>query len=410
MRIASLCLLLIACGNDHALEPNDGGEPVYYGEVERILADNCIECHSDDPDRLAPFSLVGLDNAQNAAESTPLAFSVMNRVMPPYYANNDGSCQTFHGTKWLTDEQIDTIVKWTNGERLAGEPTAPQMPPPPVKLPAIDKTLDIGTAYMPKGVADDYRCFIVDAVGTVDQYLTGVHVRPGNATVVHHVILSTMPPSGSLEEAAILERDALDAEPGYDCTGGPGDGASFLTGWAPGAGVTIFPQDTGLLVPGNRKLVIRIHYNSSNTNGQPDRTLLDLDLAANVAKRATILSIRGDVNLPPREVDATAIGTQVLNSGQIASVRVWGGAIHMHTRGTGAQVHVQRSQDTCMLDLDGWSFHWQHFYWYEQPFTVAKGETLRVTCHYDTSADTTNVTWGEGTSDEMCLAYLYVSL
>jgi hypothetical protein len=63
-----------------------------------------------------------------------------------------------------------------------------------------------------------------------------------------------------------------------------------------------------------------------------------------------------------------------------------------------------------MLDLDGWSFHWQHFYWYAAPFTINKGETLRVTCHYDTSADTTNVTWGEGTGDEMCLAYLYVSL
>ena len=409
MRIAPLLLLLIACGNDHALDPTDpAAEPVYYGEVERILNDNCVECHSNDPNRLAPFSLEGLENARSAAEDTPLAFSVMNRVMPPYYAKNDGSCQTFHGTKWLTDEQIDTLVKWTNGARLAGDPVPPLTPAPPAQLPAVDKTLDIGTSYLPKGPTDDYRCFVVDPVAATDQYLTGVHVRPGNATVVHHLIVFTL--ASDTAEQAILARDAQDPAPGYECTNGAGDETNFLTGWAPGAGVTIFPQDTGLLVPGNRKLVIQIHYNSSNTNGQPDRTQVDLDLATNVAKRAAILAVRGDVNLPPRDVDATAIGTQTLNVGNITSARVWGASIHMHTRGIGAQVHVQRSSDTCLLDLDGWSFHWQHMYWYAQPFTVNKGETLRVTCHYDTSADTTNVTWGEGTNDEMCLAYLYVSL
>ena len=409
MRIAPLVLLLAACGNDTAIEPTDpGAEPVYYGQVERILADNCVECHSNNPERLAPFSLEGLDNARSAAEDAPLAFSVMNRVMPPYYANNDGSCQTFHGTKWLTDEEIDTIVKWTNGARLEGEPVVPPTPPVPVQLPAVDKTLDIGTSYMPKGPTDDFRCFVVDPVATADQYLTGVHVRPGNATVVHHVIVNTI--TSDAAQQAVLDRDTLDPAAGYECASGAGEGTNFLTGWAPGAGVTLFPQDTGLLVPANRKLVIQIHYNSANANGQPDRTVVDLDLAANVAKRATILAVRGDVNLPPRQVDATAIGTQLLQVGNITSARVWGGAIHMHTRGTGAQVHVERGGDTCMLDLDGWSFHWQHFYWYEQPFTVNKGETLRVTCHYDTSAETQTVTWGEGTADEMCLAYLYVSL
>ena len=409
MRIAPLAILLAACGNDHAIEePDPGAEPVYYGQVEKILADNCIECHSENPDRLAPFSLEGLERARSAAEDTPLAFSVMNRVMPPYYAKNDGSCQTFHGTKWLSDEDIDTLVRWTNGQRLAGEPTAPITPPPGATLPAIDKTLDIGTTYMPKGTADDFHCFVVDPVAATDQFLTGVHVRPGNATVVHHVIVNTIVSADA--ETAILARDAQTAEPGFECSGGAGDGANFLTGWAPGGGVSIFPADTGLLVPGGRKLVIQIHYNSSNANGQPDRTQVDFDLATTVAKRAAILPIRGDVNLPPREVDATAIGTQLLNVGNIQSARVWGGAIHMHQRGTGAQVHVMRSAETCMLDLDGWSFHWQHFYWYAQPFTVTKGETLRVTCHYDTTGDTQNVTWGESTSDEMCLAYLYVSL
>src|SRR5688572_24159856 len=139
MRIAPLFLVLAACGNDTGVEPPDpSAEPVYYGQVERIINDNCVECHSNDPDRLAPFSLEGFDNTLAAAESAPLAFSVMNRIMPPYYAKNDGSCQTFHDTKWLTDEQIETVVRWVNGKRLAGEPTTPTPPPMRAVLPSVD--------------------------------------------------------------------------------------------------------------------------------------------------------------------------------------------------------------------------------------------------------------------------------
>ena len=409
MRIAPLLALLVACGNDHALEPTTPEEPVYFGQVDRILRDNCVECHSDDPDRLAPFSLAGVDNAVAAAESTPIAFSVMNRVMPPYYAKNDGSCQTFEHTKWLSDEDIDVLVRWANGAHLTGDAAnaTPDDSPAPPQI-TVDRTIDIGTDYMPKGTADDYRCFVLDPLQTENTYLTGVHVRPGNATIVHHVILYTVTADA---ESGIVDRDAADPEPGYTCTNGPGDGASFLTGWAPGAGAQPFPADTGLLVPGGRKLVIQVHYNSANANGLPDRTRLDLDLAPSVAKRAAIISVRGDVNLPPREVDALAVGTELVPSvGSITTGRVWGGAIHMHTRGTGAQVHVERGGEQCLLDLDGWSFHWQHFYWYAQPVTVSAGDTLRVTCHYDTSGDTQTITWGEGTNDEMCLAYLYVSL
>ncbi len=37
------------------------------------------------------------------------------------------------------------------------------------------------------------------------------------------------------------------------------------------------------------------------------------------------------------------------------------------------------------------------------------GDTVRISCHYDTSNDSVPVTWGEGSADEMCIAYLYVS-
>ena len=40
---------------------------------------------------------------------------------------------------------------------------------------------------------------------------------------------------------------------------------------------------------------------------------------------------------------------------------------------------------------------------------VAQGDTVNVTCHYDTRSRSTPVTWGNGTQDEMCLSFFYIT-
>lgn len=404
----------LGCGNDVVSTPppdsDPAGEPVYYGQVERIMRDNCVECHSTHPDRLAPFSLATFEDAFEAADTAPISFAVMNRTMPPYYANNDGDCQDLHGSKWLTEEEIGILTAWTNGQHLEGNPADTVAPlPPPTVLPEVNKTLDIGGDYTPDvSRDDDYRCFVVPALGA-SAFLTGVHVRPTNLKVAHHVILYTLDSLASQQE--VEQRDLMDAGPGYNCNEGVSDaGASFLTGWAPGQAATVFPAGTGVAVDGTRKLVIQLHYNLANSDGRPDHTVIDLDLATSVQSQAQIISVKGNVDLPWGEVDAIATGTRPLAlPGALTSARVWGGMLHMHNRGTGAELTVERTADSCLLDLDGWSFHWQHFYWYREALRVNRNETLRVTCHYDTTGDTARVTWGEGTDQEMCLAYLYIS-
>ena len=403
----------LGCGNDVRSPPLDSdpaGEPVYYGQVERIMRDNCVECHSTDPDRLAPFSLATFKDAFDAADTAPISFAVNNRTMPPYFATNDGECQDLHGTKWLTEEEIGILTAWTNGQHLEGNPADTVAPlPPPAALPEVNKTLDIGANYTPDATRDDdYRCFVVPALGA-NAFLTGVHVRPTNFKVAHHVILYTLDSAASQQE--VEQRDLMDSGPGYNCNDGVSDvGASFLTGWAPGQGATVFPAGTGVPVDGTRKLVIQLHYNLANSDGRPDHTVIDLDLAATVTSPAQIVSVRGDVDLDWGKADAIATGTRALVlPGTLTSARVWGAMMHMHNRGTGGELIVERSANSCLLDLAGWSFHWQHFYWYSDPLRVNRDETLRVTCHYDTTGDTARVTWGEGTEQEMCLAYLYIS-
>lgn len=386
-------------------------QAVYYGEVQRILQDNCVDCHSASADRLAPFSLATYEDAAAAARNTPMAYAVLHRTMPPYYATNDGSCQSFT-TKWLSDADLETLVAWVNGDQAQGDPAQSVTPPPPTaSLPAVDATLDIGFDYQPdRALADDYRCFVVDALGTTptERFVTGAHVRPGNLTVAHHVILFTL--DSDAAEADAVARDAADPGPGFHCSaGGPVDsGATFLVGWAPGNGAQLFPTGTGIPVVGNRKMVVQMHYNLAAGDGKTDRTHIDLDLADSVTARGAMVSVRADVNLPARTPDALASGSRRLPT-TLGKLRVWGAALHMHQRGIGAAVAVAGSQNACLADLDQWSFHWQHYYPYTAPVTVNGGDNLTVTCHFDTSNDASAVRWGEGSADEMCIAYLYVS-
>jgi hypothetical protein len=60
-----------------------------------------------------------------------------------------------------------------------------------------------------------------------------------------------------------------------------------------------------------------------------------------------------------------------------------------------------------MVDVPHWDFHWQDLYFYDEPIEVHAGDTMKLTCSYDTVGQTQTTTFGEGTTDEMCIAFLY---
>jgi hypothetical protein len=103
------------------------------------------------------------------------------------------------------------------------------------------------------------------------------------------------------------------------------------------------------------------------------------------------------------------ITSNVIPSG--APVTMYSGMLHMHTRGTHANlsiIHADGSKE-CMLDIPKWDFHWQGSYSFTQPKTFAPDDQLYIECHWDNSGSTTDRNWGEGTADEMCLGGFYVT-
>ena len=97
--------------------------PTFTKDIAPIFQEKCEACHR--PDSIAPMSLVTFE------ESRPWARSIKNRVaarqMPPWHIDKTVGIQEFKNDRSLTDEEIDTIVKWVDAGAPKGDPK--DMPP-----------------------------------------------------------------------------------------------------------------------------------------------------------------------------------------------------------------------------------------------------------------------------------------
>lgn len=421
-----LAFVAVACGpGDSNNNPNNPGnqvtnvldptcgveatvdsKPTYAEVVAPILMKNCANCHRDGG--IAPFPLLTYEQTQPLAEL--IKVRTTDREMPPFNPNNCGHCNTFQDARWLTPEEIATISAWADSGAPSGDLAKAPMPPAaPDGLTEANATWDMGVSYTPNDkVADDYRCFLIDPKLASDQFITGYEVIPGDARVVHHVIAFTLDSAAAQTQAEAL--DAQDAAPGYQCYGGTGVASRFTIGWAPGGGPTRLPATTGLRVPAGRKIVMQIHYNLAG-GPFPDQTKIKVNLAPSVQKEALIerVSVNG-LNIPPGK-SLYELSNETLVPAQAGTVTLWGVAPHMHGAGKTMKITSQTNGQTqCLLDVGNWDFHWQSFNMYEKPLTVNGGDPVKITCGYDTMGRTTATTSGEGTEDEMCIGFFYVTL
>ncbi|AKT40931.1 hypothetical protein [Chondromyces crocatus] len=382
-----------------------GNAPTYYKDVAPILMDNCASCHR--AEGIAPFSFLTYEDAKIAAYS--IRNTTEQRLMPPFVLDNTGDCNTYSDARWLTDEQIKTIGDWVEAEMPEGDPAdGPEIPPPPVGLDRVDVTFDMGVEYTPDAsLTDDYRCFIIDPQLANDAYMIASEVIPGDQRVVHHAILYALDDESA--EQAAADKDNQDNRPGYPCFGGAGVNARWLVGWAPGGRATTYPEGTGIKLEAGRKAVLQVHYNLSN-GPMPDRTRVDLKLAPSVDKEAAVTPLPAlNLNLPPGQERAEA-SFQFTLPAQTPEITIYGVGPHMHTLGKTMDVSAVRGDDeTCLARVTNWNFHWQSNSFYTTPIRVRGGDTLKITCGFDTTRRTEPTTWGEGTEDEMCIAFLYMT-
>lgn len=395
-------ILVSGCG----LEGND---PTFSRDVAPLVEAHCASCHQ--PGGIGPFPLLTYDDASSRADL--LAAVTAARTMPPSPIDSSGACRTFRDARWMTDDEIDVFARWAKAGAPEGERATVQAPAPDL-LDDADLVAEMPEPYTPKGSDahpdDDYRCFLVPPMTAEDRYLEGFEVVPGDPAEVHHVLLFSV--LGDDGERAVQALDDAEEGAGWSCFSTPfDDSTSFLAGWAPGKNTVRYPEGTGVFLAGSRPLVMQVHYNLL-AGARPDLTAVKLKTVASVQAEAAVSPIAHTGLVLEPGMASVRTGTSISLIGLADDVLVHGVFPHMHTLGQTLRLDVAQlgsDDETCLVDVWQWDFHWQSMSIYDEPLVARASDVLRLECSYDTRSRDTPVTWGEGTQDEMCLVFVYVT-
>jgi hypothetical protein len=415
-----------ASGGDAAMSPT----VTYYQHVAPILAARCVACHA--PGGIAPFALDSAADAQRYA--LPAKLATQRGDMPPWPPGPQ-SPRMLHERR-LTGDELVLLATWADSGAPLGDAAHPAPTPRPaeVDIGSADLAIDTGVDYVPDpSLTDDYRCFLVDLGMTENRMITGYRITPGNRKIVHHVITSLFAAS---DRAAL---QALDAETpgraGWPCVGGPVPGRSGLSAdgamgsWVPGVSSVLLPAGTGTAIRAGDVAVVQVHYNLRG-GMDPDRTRIEVKFAprggeAGLQQLATIRLLKYNLMLPAHQSNIVQENTLAARTWMLGrfypdgEAHVVAVAGHMHTLGTRITIERRNAQGmTVLLDIPHWHFHWQGSYQLAQPIPVHADDQLTVRCVYDNTAEhrahegvtspVVDVTWGEGTEDEMCIGYVVV--
>jgi mono/diheme cytochrome c family protein len=393
-----------------AIAPADPQPPkkkiTYADQVAGILNKHCVECHR--PGEVAPFSLVGYENAKRWASMISLIAG--QRKMPPWKAVPGHG--EFRDENRLTDEQIATLKAWSDAGAPRGNPAAEPKPPvfpkgwrlgEPDLIVSADKPFELGAE------GDDvYRNFVVKTDFKETRWVRAIDVKPGNTKVVHHVI-AFLDENGRAVE---LQEKNKDGQPGYGSWGG---GVGFmpngsLGGWAPGVTAKATDDDAAFELKPGTSIVLQVHYHKS---GKPetDQTRVGVYFSKKPPKKVLHLAWLANPLLRLRAGEKHNVVK--LDMTVPEDVTIHGVMPHMHQLGRSMKASLELPDGTTkpLIFVDDWDFNWQLQYVYKNPVFVPKGSKVHIEAVYDNSADNPRnpnsppkmVTWGEQTSDEMLL-------
>ncbi len=254
----------------------------------------------------------------------------------------------------------------------------------------------------------------------------------------------------------VLPHTSLNLPFGKTSVDGHISGTPWLSGWAPGQKLVDTPTGTGELFPAGSLVVAQIHYNllvgdqpvtpkiqldtvpAAGSTLQPlhltlapappdipcpatvsgplcDRTAELASLASRTGQSqadfvGTLEEICGrDPQNPPAGATTSCIWP-LRSSGYIVRV-----VAHMHLLGVGMKIVLNPGTPGAktLLDMSNYDFNNQRFYDISPPAPFAAGDKVQVTCTYNAKLGQELpllrgvaphfVTWGDGSSDEMCL-------
>ena len=384
----------VGCHIGRVLTPKADSEVTYSKQIARIFQDHCVQCHR--PGEIGPFALGSYDEVVGWAAM--IREVVQEQRMPPWHANpNHG---TFANDTRLSDEEKDQIYRWV----AAGAPEGDRrdLPPPrefttgwQIGEPDAVVYMSDNPFQVPATGEVRYQYFSVDPGFTEDKWIQAAECRPGNRSVVHHIIVGIAPPGGRSGDKQIGD---LHSE--------------WLTATAPGARPLVLKDGLAKLVPAGSRLVFQMHYTPNGT-AQPDRSCVGFKFAdpKTVRKQVgTDKAANPAFRIPAGDGNYKVEATHTFGDDRLMLAMF----PHMHLRGKAFRYTAiyPGGEREILLDVPHYDFNWQNSYEFAQPKAMPKGTRLYCEAWYDNSEEnlanpdpTATIRWGDQTWEEMMIGY-----
>ena len=189
------------------------GAPTFTKDIAPIFQSKCEACHR--PNNMAPMSLISYEDARPWARA--IAQRVETRQMPPWHIDSTIGIQSFKNDRSLSDEQIDTIVRWVAAGAPKGDPKdmpAPKQWPDESKWQLAGKfgppDLVIKSApyTMPAAAQDAWWRPVSDTGLTEPRWVRAIEIRPSTMKgrrITHHA-LARLQQTENLQQRAVHQR------------------------------------------------------------------------------------------------------------------------------------------------------------------------------------------------------------
>ena len=357
----------------------------YSETIAPLLQANCVACHRTGG--VAPWAMSSYAMVRGFA---PMIREVIRtKRMPPWHA--DPHYGSFIGDRSLVTKDVQTLVHWVEAgaPRGAGpDPLAGQLaaksewtlgtPDLIVEVPAFDVPAT--------GVVEYKYPSLPNPLGR-DAWVRAVEIIPGDRAVVHHVLAGLSDP-----QSPQTERVAQIAAFG---------------GYAPGKNAFFYPDDTGVLLRKDARLLFQMHY---TPNGKPSRDITRIgyyfaDKTPRHPLHLTFL-MKGSLAIPPHAKSHTETVEYVYDR----PVMVYTLMPHAHLRGKASRftaIYPDRRQEV-LLNVPKYDFGWQTTYVLEKPKVLPAGTKIVFDMTWDNSAQNhanpdpnKTVHWGDQTWEEM---------
>jgi hypothetical protein len=383
--------------------------PTFTRDIAPIFQQKCEACHR--PDSIAPMSLQKYEEVRPWVRA--IKARVVERQMPPWHLDKGVGIQKFKNDRSLTDEQIQTIVRWADAGAPRGDATDM---PPPVQWP-VDQGWNYAALFgqkepdmvirsheftMPARAQDAWDKRMTPTGMTEPRWVRAIEIRPTTVKgrrITHHAI-------------AYLRQEEPDApQVGLMLT-------PFME-WAVGKEGEMMRPDSGkLLLPGS---VINwdIHYSAA---GEDITSAVELGIYFYPKGKdpkyrnylALVPAAIGEMDIQPNSISMSQGNTVLRQAARIESFQA-----HMHLRGQAMMMEaiLPTGQTQVLSHVNDFNFNWHNTYVYADDVAplLPKGTILKITAWHDnTAAKKSNpdpnqwVGWGDRTVDEMAHAWVNI--